>query len=227
MEDKMSDKLTHESEDLTLSKIFHEIKNPLTLINSSLQLIESDHPEVKTFRFWNQTIEDLRELRYLLEDLSSYHNVGSLKFSHLSAYDFAEDLLDGMEAFLLETGIPLTLKTPDRNFFFYADSLRLRQAIVNLLKNAVESSPAGSPVELGISTDGQNLNITVSDHGCGISRENLEKLFVPFHTTKEYGTGLGLPVVKRIVESHLGKITVQSAENQGTSFLIRIPLDPR
>lgn len=62
-------------ESLELSKMFHEIKNPLTLINSSLQLIESDHPEVKTFRFWNQTMEDLKNLRGLIDELSDRKSV--------------------------------------------------------------------------------------------------------------------------------------------------------
>lgn len=221
------EKLTYEEEFLTLSKIFHEIKNPLTLINSSLQLIESEHPEVSSFRFWEQTMEDIKGLRLLLNDLSAFCNSGVLNYRQLSAHSFAEELLDGMEAFLLETGIPLTLNTPDEDFTFYADSVRLRQALVNLLKNAVECSPESSPVELSIFTDGLHLCLRVSDEGCGVSAEDLPKLFVPFHTTKSSGTGLGLPIVKRIVECHLGRISVQSRTGEGTSFLIVIPLDGR
>ena len=66
---------------LELSKMFHEIKNPLTLINSSLQLIESEHPEVKDFRFWNQTIKDLQNLRILINDLSSFQKSNMLNMT--------------------------------------------------------------------------------------------------------------------------------------------------
>lgn len=220
----MSHLSTSEEDCLTLSQIFHEIKNPLTLINSSLQLIESDHPEVKTFRFWNQTMEDLQGLRLLLDDLSELQKGSSLTLTKISSFDFTEDLLDSMEAFLLKTGTPLLLESPEEDFDFYADDVKLRQAIVNLLKNAAESSAPGNPITLGIRCEKECFTIRVSDHGCGMSPETKEKLFEPFHTTKSYGTGLGLPIVKRIVEAHQGAITVDSEEGKGTAFLINIPL---
>ena len=80
-------------ESLELSKMFHEIKNPLTLINSSLQLIESDHPEVKTFRFWNQTMEDMKNLRSLLDELSTFQKGNVLNITKINLFDFTEDLL--------------------------------------------------------------------------------------------------------------------------------------
>lgn len=142
-EDSMTHETTHENDSLTLSQIFHEIKNPLTLINSSLQLIESDHPEVKTFRFWNQTMEDMKNLRLLLDDLSDFQKGDLLKITELSAFDFMDDLLDSIEAFLLENGTPLILEEPSEDFTFFADGTKLRRAVINLLKNAAESSWPG------------------------------------------------------------------------------------
>lgn len=222
-EDNMEQQNTHDNDSLTLSQIFHEIKNPLTLINSSLQFIESDHPEVKTFRFWNQTMEDMKGLRLLLDDLSDFQKGSVLKITELSAFDFIDELLDSIEAFLLEAGIPLILEEPSEDFTFSADGTKLRQAVINLLKNAAESSAPGNPVTLSIGKENETFFIRVSDHGCGISEEALPKLFEPFHTTKSYGTGLGLPIVKRIVSSHHGTISVDSAENSGTAFHINIP----
>jgi len=96
--------------------------------------------------------------------------------------------------------------------------------VVNLLKNAAESSPAGSFITLRITADAQTLKLQVSDQGCGISSENLEKIFEPFHTTKSYGTGLGLPIVKRIIDSHGGRLSIDSKEGAGTTVEIRLPL---
>ena len=207
-----------------LSKMFHEIKNPLTLINSSLQLIQDEHPEVTTFRFWNQTMEDIKNLRNLLDELSSFQKGNVLNITKINLFDFTEDLLESTAGFLLETGTPLTLESTIDDLDFYADDVKLRQAIINLLKNAAESSASGSPIILRMTADTQWLYISVADKGCGISKEHLEKIFEPFHTTKSYGTGLGLPIVKKIIESHNGKLTLKSKEGAGTTFLISLPL---
>ena len=207
-----------------LSKMFHEIKNPLTLINSSLQLIQDEHPEVTTFRFWNQTLEDIKNLRNLLDELSSFQKGNVLNMTKINLFDFTEDLLESTAGFLLETGTPLTLESTIDDLDFYADDVKLRQAIINLLKNAAESSASGSPIILRMTADTQWLYISVADKGCGISKEHLEKIFEPFHTTKSYGTGLGLPIVKKIIESHNGKLTLKSKEGAGTTFLISLPL---
>ena len=218
-------KTTNKTPDsLELSKMFHEIKNPLTLINSSLQLIESDHPEVKDFRFWNQTMKDLQNLRLLIDDLSSFQKSNLLTIHKINLFDFTEDLLESTEGFLLEHGTPLIFDCTIDDLDFYADDLKLRQAIINLLKNAAESSPAGNSIELHITADDQYLHISVKDYGCGISEEQMTHLFEPFHTTKSYGTGLGLPIVKKIIESHKGTISIDSGKEAGTTFHIKLPL---
>ena len=209
---------------LELSKMFHEIKNPLTLINSSLQLIESDHPEVKTFRFWNQTMEDLENLRKLIEELSDFQKSSRLNLTKISLFDFTEDLLEATAAYLVETGTPLTLESDIVDLDFFADNTKLRQAVVNLIKNAAESSAKESPILLQIAASEHTLSITVKDHGCGIAPEQLDHLFEPFHTTKPYGTGLGLPIVKKITEAHSGTISIQSEEGAGTRVTICLPL---
>ena len=215
---------TQTVDSLELSKMFHEIKNPLTLINSSLQLIQEEHPEVTTFRFWNQTMEDMKNLRSLLDELSTFQKGNVLNITKINLFDFTEDILESTAGFLLETGTPLNFESSIDDLDFYADDVKLRQAIINLLKNAAESSASGSSIILRMTTDTQWLYISVADKGCGISKEHLEKIFEPFHTTKSYGTGLGLPIVKKIIESHNGKLHLQSEEGAGTTFLISLPL---
>ncbi len=215
----------HTSEEsLELSKMFHEIKNPLTLINSSLQLIESEHPEVKDFRFWNQTMEDMKNLRNLISELSNFQKSSILQKHLINLFDFTEELLESTAAFLLETGTPLTLECNIDDLDFYADEVKLRQAVINLLKNAAESSKPGNPLLLQINASCKELHLTVTDQGCGISEEELSHIFEPFHTTKSYGSGLGLPIVKRIAEAHDGSLSVISQKGSGTSVQITLPL---
>lgn len=220
----MPDKYNITEDSLELSKMFHEIKNPLTLINSSLQLIEADHPEVKDFRFWNQTMKDLQNLRLLIDELSSLQKGNVLNRRKVNLFDFTEDILESTEGYLLETGTPLTLECTIEDLDFYADDGKLRQAVVNLLKNAAESSEEGSPIILSITTDGVNLSLSVTDHGCGMTEEETRKALEPFHTTKAVGTGLGLPIVKRIAQAHGGTLSIHSVKGRGTAVTLLLPL---
>lgn len=212
------------ADSIELSKMFHEIKNPLTLIGSSLQLIESEHPEVKTYRFWNQTIKDLHNLREFINELSDFQKVSNLQKTLISLFDFTEDLIDSTAGFLAILKISLQFECEILDLDFVGDEAKLRQAVINLLKNAAESSPAGSAILLRISADTQMLCMEVTDRGCGIGKEYLSKIFEPFHTTKSYGTGLGLPIVKRIVDSHGGRLSINSTEGAGTTVQMFLPL---
>ena len=212
------------ADSIELSKMFHEIKNPLTLIGSSLQLIESEHPEVKTYRFWNQTIKDLHNLREFINELSDFQKVSNLQKTLISLFDFTEDLIDSTAGFLETLKISLQFECEILDLDFVGDEAKLRQAVINLLKNAAESSPAGSAILLRISADTQMLCMEVTDRGCGIGKEYLSKIFEPFHTTKSYGTGLGLPIVKGIVDSHGGRLSINSKEGAGTRVQIFLPL---
>ena len=109
----------------------------------------------------------------------------------------------------------------------YADYDQLRQVLVNLTLNAIQATPAGGRVTLRTRTglDG-SLKLTVADTGCGISEANRKKLFTPFFTTKEKGegVGLGLAVAKGIIEKHAGLMEVESAEGEGTTFIVTLPV---
>lgn len=220
----MSEYIPTKEDSLELSKMFHEIKNPLALINSSLQLIESDHPEVHSFRFWDQTMEDVAALRRLIDELSTFQKGDLVSPKLINLFDFTEDLLESTAAFLMETGTPLTYESSIDDLDFYGDEVKLRQAVVNLLKNAAESTPPGKGITLKISADESNLSLSVIDEGCGIPKDQLSRIFEPFHTTKPYGTGLGLPIVKKIVESHHGKLSIHSVEGVGTTVRVLLPL---
>lgn len=220
----MSEYIPTKEDSLELSKMFHEIKNPLALINSSLQLIESDHPEVHSFRFWDQTMEDVAALRRLIDELSTLQKGDHVSPKLINLFDFTEDLLESTAAFLMETGTPLTYESSIDDLDFYGDEVKLRQAVVNLLKNAAESTPPGKGITLKISADEQYLSLSVIDEGYGIPESQLSKILEPFHTTKSYGTGLGLPIVKKIVEAHHGKLSIHSVEGMGTTVRILLPL---
>ncbi|MCK4387802.1 MAG: PAS domain-containing sensor histidine kinase, partial [Dehalococcoidia bacterium] len=107
-----------------------------------------------------------------------------------------------------------------------ADADQLQQVCTNLILNAVQAMPDGGRLTLCTSADNSQFKIEVQDTGCGISAENMGKLFTPFFTTKgkEKGVGLGLAVGYGIIQRHQGRIEVQSEEGKGTTFTIYLPV---
>ena len=107
-----------------------------------------------------------------------------------------------------------------------ADSDQMNQVLINLIMNAVHAMPQGGTLRLGIGRERDMVKLTISDTGHGIPKEVVQKIFDPFFTTKEFGkgTGLGLTVVKGILDEHQGSITVESEEGNGTTFTILLPI---
>lgn len=211
---------------LTLSQISHEIRNPLTYVNSSVQWIQKLHPEVETFEFWDQLKNDLKYLKTLLDDVSAFNNGDQLNISRIDPKEFAWDLKDTLLPELLERHIPLLIKLDDTYPDFYGDPVRLKQAFLNLLKNSMESITGRGRITLKIFTHDKRLMIAVKDNGCGISPEDQQSIFQPFVTHKENGTGLGLSIVRRIILAHHGTIHLRSTVGKGTEFQIHLPLVP-
>jgi len=104
------------------------------------------------------------------------------------------------------------------------DSDRFEQVLVNLLMNAIQASPEGEEVTVTSFAEGPRLIIDVKDCGCGIPLDKRTEIFEPFMTTKKEGTGLGLPIAKKVVEAHGGQMEVMDNKQAGVTFRIRIPL---
>ncbi len=106
------------------------------------------------------------------------------------------------------------------------DPDQVKEALVNLLLNAREAMQEGGQVTIATRAGSDNhVEIEVADTGCGIPRAHLERIFEPFFTTKEYGTGLGLTNVKRLIEDNGGALEFQSEEGKGSRFVIRFPVN--
>lgn len=205
---------------LALSRISHEIRNPVTLINSSMQIIEAEHPEVADFAYWPEMKADMQFLRHLLDEFSGYNNSDRLQLENMDTYSFLSEIAVGAKA-LSEDPSTRFLSHIDPDLpEISADPTKLRQAVTNLLRNAFESG--ASEVSLVCFAEENSLIIRISDNGCGIPEEAKKDLFTPFVTHKKNGTGLGLSIVQRIVEAHNGQITYSSGKT-GTSFSLILP----
>jgi len=107
------------------------------------------------------------------------------------------------------------------------DGLKIKQVLLNLVVNAMEASPPGEHVLVKTAGNQQAVNLYVMDGGVGIDLEDVEKIFEPFFTKKSKGTGLGLPIVKKIVEAHSGQVFFHPNQKKGVTFTARFPISQR
>ena len=216
-----------DSQQYTISKISHEVRNPLTLIYSTFQLIESSHPETRDFSHWSELREDIEYTISLLQELSAYNNSEHLHLSTFSAQEFLGQICLSFAASCVDTDIEFSsLIAPDLPSLT-ADRLKLHEAILNLLRNAREAISSAGSIRLEAVLKDQMLQITISDTGCGISPEAKDHIFDKFyqgdtsHATE--GNGLGLPLVQRILQLSDGTISVQSKPGEGSTFTVVLP----
>ena len=215
-----------ENHHTTVSMIAHEIRNPLTLVSSSLQVIESQHPEVKDFYNWKQTMEDRRFMFSLLYELSTYNNSTSLHYSVFPIENLLKHIAFSFAISLdsEDSQIRFSSRIASGIGDFTGDKIKLEQVFLNLLKNAKEAVQEDGTIFLSADKENSQVVIRCTDNGCGIPDDELDRIFEPFYSLKETGTGLGLSLSKRIVEAHGGKITASSSRKTGTVFTVTLPI---
>ena len=213
---------------LTLRKIVHEINNVLCLINSSLQIIESSHPETKNFKYWNTTMGDVNHLINLMSDISSLNHCDNINLETLDIKLLISDIIDSFISNTKYSNINFKLESDKNLPMINADKTKLKQVFINIIKNALEAFDINSTnpiVHISIVSSTEMVQIIINDNGCGISPEHIESIFSPMISYKSDGTGLGLPISKKIIDAHSGTISVSSNLHLGTTFNISLPID--
>lgn len=215
-----------ENHHTSVSMIAHEIRNPLTLVSSSLQIIEAQHPEVKEFNNWSQTMEDVEFMCSLLNELSSFNNSSTL---HHSVFSIERLLKNIAVSFAIaldaeDSGIEFTSRIVPGMGDFTGDKIKLEQVVLNILRNAKEAVREGGYISLMAERQKDIIIIRCQDNGCGIPEDIMDTIFDPFVTHKENGTGLGLSSAKQIVEAHGGSIYAESSLETGTVFTVTLPV---
>lgn len=203
--------------------ILHEIKNSVCLIGGSLQLIEKQHPQVREFNYWNSTMSDISKLTHMFEEFSSFRSFKNVKKETVDMNVFFHDIHKNFST-LLQGQSHYRFDIPDILPSMEIDPLWLRNAILNLIKNAAEAVGTDGEIVLSAKMDENNLCIQICDTGCGIPEESLSTIFMPMFTSKSNGTGLGLPISKLIVEAHGGSLNCSSVVGEGSTFTILLPI---
>lgn len=203
--------------------IFHEIKNSITLVNGSLQLVAKKHPEVCDFDYWNEAMSEIDFLKNMVTQLSSARLCNHLNLMQLNIYSFMHQIMSSIRALswndftcdvTLEEDLPLIELDPQL----------LKQAIVNIIKNAYEAMDCTGTATLHIFYENNLMHIAITDQGGGLDPAIADNIFQPFITSKNGGSGLGLVITKQIIESHHGTLTCDSRLGDGCTFTISLPL---
>ena len=210
------------------AEVAHEIGNPLNSLYLHLQflqrLLKNPDPNLA------DAAQEVAEARSEVERLDAIINQflhalrpGKPVFETLDLKSLVLDSLNFMRQEITDRKIQLEFYWGENVPQIKGDANQLKQAFYNLARNAMQAMPAGGRLTIRCSADDNFVMLSVSDSGCGIKPENMQKIFRPFFTTKNAGTGLGLMIVERIVREHGGSLAVDSRENAGTTFTISLP----
>jgi two-component system, sporulation sensor kinase E len=205
------------------ASVAHEIRNPLTSLKGFVQLLQME--DVKHQYYYQIMLDELNRINHIVGELLLLAKPQILKYTNADLQKLLKDVISllSTEASLYNVQIESFL--PDNDILIECEPNQLKQLFINLIKNSIEASQKGGTVSIVLEqAEENNVIITIKDNGCGISKERLEKIGEPFYSSKEKGTGLGLTVSFKIVQSHKGTIRYDSQKNQGTSVHITLPV---
>lgn len=231
-EAQMADRLAYVG--TLASGLAHEIRNPLNAMNMNLQMLEEeihapiDHPNAETATLLSSTKGEIRRLESLVNDFLSYARPAEPRFETRDLNQTVEEVVRFLRAEMQQKGVSVETSLLESVPLVAMDEGQMRQALINILINAKEVLGAGGRVivSTGLGGEGEVL-VRIQDNGPGIPVELRKKIFEVFYSTRGGGTGLGLPIAQRIMETHGGWIELQSEVGMGTTFILHIPRAPR
>jgi len=210
--------------------VAHEVRNPLTAISNNLQVLMSRMPDgVPERAIAREALDQVARMTRIVQETLDFAKPAALKPAWTEVGEVldraARDIIAAMKA---EERIKVSRLTGPRAASCWADAHLLEQAFGNLLRNAVEAMPDGGRLELETGLEivrgVERVSVRIADTGCGIPPHQLERLFQPFYTTKERGTGLGLGLARKYLRAHGGDLEVASTPGQGTVIRIHLPV---
>lgn len=213
--------------DLSAS-IAHEIRNPITAAKSLVQQMGEDPNSAENLEYAKVALEELDRVERSISHLLRYAREEPMKLERVELDQVTKSAVDALKDRLDKAKVALRLELDQANLVD-GDPEQLRRVVLNLVGNAVEAlAEASTPdpqieVSLGRNLAGNEVWLKVKDNGPGISSEEAQKIWSPFHTTKAEGTGLGLAITKKIVEAHRGRIELDTRVGSGSEFTVVLP----
>lgn len=203
------------------SAIVHDLKNPLLTILGFAKRLQAG----KTHKD-----EAIHAILYSAENMERIIR-GTLDFAKPMEPDLREEDIvkvigracDSCRTKAEEKEVTLNLKLSEPSCHLPIDGNQMERAFLNLIDNAIEASGKGQTVTIAVWREKHRMMVKVKDEGSGMDRETLENIFIPFYSKKHTGTGLGMAIVKKIIDGHQGKISIKSRPHMGTEVIIELP----
>ena len=205
----------------SIFKVTHEIKNPLAVIKGYLSIFDPYDSE-KCLKYKNILEIEVENALNVLKDFSSINHL-DIKKNNINYYDLLMEAKETILPFFNDKNIKLNISSP-RELFVNADYNRMKQVLINILKNSTEALSDNGKIDIKSYIENNKLITIIKDNGHGMDKETIDNLFTPFYSKKSFGTGLGLCLSKEIIELHNGTIKYTSKLNLYTEVKIVIPV---
>jgi len=208
------------------ASVAHQVGTPLNVISGYVQMLQSKHPDGSPDGERLRTIQDqITRVTAIVQSLLDQTRRPALALRPLAPGEMVEGLAELVRPSLVGRGIDLGLEVAPGLPALGVDRVPLEQALLNLVTNAIDAMPDGGRLSLAARPDGDGVAFVVKDSGVGIPPDDLTRVFDPLFTTKPpgKGTGLGLPILREIVEAHGGTVRLESRLGEGTTAVVCLP----
>ena len=201
--------------------IVHDLKNPLISILGFARRLREGKGDVA---LGAQTIENsAQDMQRIVNSVLHFAKPLQLDLKDVDILETIRRASNSCRTKAAARNVTLTMQLPATPATIAIDGFHVERALVNLIDNAVDASRPGAAVDISVAIDRDDIAIIIKDHGAGMDRETLSNLFMPFYTTKNDGTGLGMPISKKVIEAHAGTLIINSKQGVGTEAVIRLP----
>ena len=210
-----------------VSKLAHELRNPLNTISVNLQLLEEDCAKIndgKILKRLQISRTEINRLEHLLSDFLRFARPVSMDLKPLDINEIITGFIEFINPTAEKDKVQIVAHLGEKLSPILLDEKLFKSALLNLTLNAIAAMPKGGTLTFRTRQRKDRILLTITDTGKGISTEQLTKVFDVFYTTKEGGSGLGLPITRRIIEDLGGSITLDSTERAGTTVIISLPV---
>lgn len=204
------------------ASVAHEIRNPLTSLKGLVQLLQME--DEKHQLYYQIMIDELNRINHIVSELLLLAKPQQIKYTDADLQVILHDVISLLKTEASLHNIQIELQVQEHPLMIECEPNQLKQLFINVVKNAIEASSSGDVVTITMESFDNNVSVMVKDQGVGISKELLERIGEPFYSSKEKGTGLGMTVSFKIVQSHNGTIKFNSEPEKGTEVLIELPI---
>lgn len=213
------------------AKVAHDIRNPLSSISLNVELLgdevanlsQASNEEIR--ELLTSIASEVDRLAQMSQEYLEFARIPKLKLQPTDANQLFAEMLKRSSPELAAKGIAVSTHYCEHLSPVRVDRAQMYRALQNLLRNAIEAMPNGGSLTLSTDRDGDWVVMRMADTGVGIEEHELPKIFEPFHSTKEFGTGLGLTITRHVVEEHGGQVSCSSKVGVGTEFTILLPVN--